>query len=134
MNKKTFEIEMKVRDYELDAQGVVNNANYQHYFEHTRHEFLDSLGISFSQCHDEGNDLFVARAELHYKSPLRGGDRFISRLTLERKGVKVVFKQAIFRKSDNVLCCKGEVDTVSVVNGTLTRGEFFDEILKDYLE
>ena len=26
-----YELEMKVRDYECDLQGIVNNANYQHY-------------------------------------------------------------------------------------------------------
>ena len=31
-----FSIDLKVRDYECDLQGVVNNANYQHYMEHTR--------------------------------------------------------------------------------------------------
>ena len=43
-----FELEMKVRDYECDLQGIVNNANYQHYIEHTRHEFLLAQGISFA--------------------------------------------------------------------------------------
>ena len=38
-----YELEMKVRDYECDLQGIVNNANYQHYLEHTRHEFLTSV-------------------------------------------------------------------------------------------
>ena len=37
--KYIFELEMEVRDYECDLQGIVNNANYQHYTEHTRHAF-----------------------------------------------------------------------------------------------
>ena len=52
---------MKVRDYECDLQGIVNNANYQHYIEHTRHEFLSSLGVSFARLHEEGIDPVVAR-------------------------------------------------------------------------
>ena len=41
-----FETEMEVRDYECDIQGIVNNANYLHYTEHTRHLFLTSLGVT----------------------------------------------------------------------------------------
>ena len=36
MEKYIYELKMKVRDYECDLQGIVNNANYQHYLEHTR--------------------------------------------------------------------------------------------------
>ena len=46
---------MKVRDYECDLQGIVNNANYQHYLEHTRHEFLLSTGVSFAALHEQGD-------------------------------------------------------------------------------
>lgn len=51
-----FEEKFKVRDYECDLQGIVNNANYQHYTEHARHEFLLSRGISFAELHDKGID------------------------------------------------------------------------------
>ena len=56
-----YELEMKVRDYECDLQGIVNNANYQHYLEHTRHEFLTSVGVSFAALHEQGVDPVVAR-------------------------------------------------------------------------
>ena len=34
--KYIFETRMEVRDYECDIEGIVNNANYLHYAEHTR--------------------------------------------------------------------------------------------------
>ena len=39
MKEYVYQLKMKVRDYECDLEGIVNNANYQHYMEHTRHEF-----------------------------------------------------------------------------------------------
>ena len=62
-----YELEMKVRDYECDLQGIVNNANYQHYLEHTRHEFLTSVGISFAALHEQGVDPVVARINMAFK-------------------------------------------------------------------
>ena len=50
-NKKyMYETRMEVRDYECDIEGIVNNANYLHYTEHTRHRFLRSLGLSLPPC------------------------------------------------------------------------------------
>ena len=131
--KKSFEIEMKVRDYECDSQGVVNNANYLHYMENTRHEFMCSLGISFKESHLLKIDPVVVRADLRYKTPLTGGDRFISSLTVERKGAKMFFYQTIYRESDNVLCCSGMIEVAILMNGKPSRGDFFDDKMKDYL-
>ncbi len=38
--KYEFELEFTVRDYECDLQGIVNNAVYLNYLEHTRHQYL----------------------------------------------------------------------------------------------
>jgi acyl-CoA thioester hydrolase len=130
MKKYCFQHELKVRDYECDLQGVVNNSNYQRYMEHSRHEYLASLGESFSAIHDKGIDAFVARIDIKFKASLRSGDRFLSCLNMKREGIKLVFEQDIFRVSDGVLSASGRVETVVVENGKLTRGEYFDHILK----
>ncbi len=125
---------MKVRDYECDLQGIVNNANYQHYIEHTRHEFLESAGLSFAKLHDEGVDPVVARISMAFKTPLRSGDEFISKLYLKKEGIKYVFYQDIFRLSDMKPVMKATVETVCVVNGKLSSTSIFDDVFSPYLK
>ena len=124
-----YELEMKVRDYECDLQGIVNNANYQHYLEHTRHEFLTSVGVSFAALHEQGVDPVVARINMAFKTPLKSGDEFVSKLYMKKEGIKYVFYQDIFRKSDNKVVVKSTVETVCVVNGRLSDSELFDNDL-----
>lgn len=127
-----FNLDMKVRDYECDLQGVVNNANYQHYMEHTRHEFLESLGANFGQMHEDGLDAFVTKVTISYKKSLRSGDSFRSALRCSMRAPKLIFHQDILHL-DGTLAARGEVECVIVDHGRLTRGEFFAELLKDVL-
>lgn len=129
-----FELRMKVRDYECDLQGIVNNANYQHYIEHTRHEFLLSRGISFAALHEQGIDAVVARLNMAFKQPLRSGDEFISRLALCKDGLRYVFQQDIYRYPDEKPVIKATVDAVCVVNGKLSDTSALDPYFKDLLE
>ncbi len=127
-----FELEMKVRDYECDLQGIVNNANYQHYTEHTRHEFLRSEGISFSDLHNRGIDAVVARLTMAFKTPLRSGDSFSSRLRLTKEGIKYVFHQDIFRLPDNKPVLRATVETVCLINGKLSNCTELDDVFGKY--
>lgn len=130
--KYIFELQMKVRDYECDLQGIVNNANYQHYIEHTRHEFLSSLGVSFARLHDEGINPVVARLNMAFKTPLKSGDEFISKLYIKKEGIKYVFYQDIFRLPDMKPVIKSTVETVCVINGRLGDSEVFNTIFSPY--
>jgi acyl-CoA thioester hydrolase len=113
-----FSVEFAVRDYECDLQGVVNNANYQHYLEHARHELLISKGISFSKLHEEGLDLIVTKVEIEYKYPLRSCDRFIVTVSLAREGnIRIVFFQNIFRIPDKKLVVKARITAAATKKG-----------------
>jgi acyl-CoA thioester hydrolase len=120
MNEPGFDygLEFIVRDYECDLQGVVNNANYQHYLEHTRHEFLISKGISFVKLHDEGLDLIVTKVEIDYKYPLRSRDKFIVSVNIQREGnARLVFIQDIYRLPDNKHVVHARVTGVATRKG-----------------
>ncbi|MCD8029438.1 MAG: acyl-CoA thioesterase [Bacteroides sp.] len=133
MDKYIFELTLKVRDYECDLQGIVNNANYQHYLEHTRHEFLSSLGVSFAGLHEQGVDPVVARINMAFKTPLKSGDEFISKLYLRKEGIKYVFHQDIFRKEDLKLVVRAVVETVCVVDGRLRESVLFDQLFAPFV-
>ncbi len=105
-----FSCPFTVRDYELDVQGIVNNANYQHYFEHARHAYLKSLGLDFAAMHESGLDPVVYRIEIDYKSPLRSGERFEVRLRVEREGrLKLVFLEEAVKAPSGVLASAARV-------------------------
>ena len=127
-----FELKDKVRDYECDLQGIVNNANYQHYLEHCRHEFMLSHNVSFAELHDKGTDAVVARISMQFKVPLRSGDEYVSKLWIKKEGIKYVFMQDIFRSSDMKLCIRAKVDTVCLINGVLGDSTELNEKFAPY--
>ena len=114
-----YELPFKVRDYECDLQGVVNNSVYQNYLEHTRHEFLEHVGLNFTQMHNEGIDAMVIRIEIDYKSPLKSGDHFVCKVNTAREGnLKFIFFQDIYRLSDQKLIIKAKVTAACINNKT----------------
>lgn len=130
--KYCFIMDMEVRDYELDCEQIVNNANYLHYMEHTRHKFCTDAGLSFIQMHNKGIDAVVRKIEIEYKNSLRGGDTFISCLRLERRGPRFIFHQDIL-KSNGEVCAEAMVTVVVLKNGRLSRGDELAAIFSRYI-
>ena len=131
--KYIFETRMAVRDYECDIEGIVNNANYLHYCEHTRHLFLKQCGLSFAEMHEKGVDAVVARMTMQFKTPLRPDDEFFSRLRLTKEGIKYVFHHDLFRASDEKLSFRAQVELVCIVNGRLSGSEDYDRAFAPWL-
>ena len=115
MDKELFTLDFKVRDYECDMQGIVNNSVYQNYLEHTRHEFLLSKGIDFAELARQKINLVVLRAELDYKQPLTSGDEFYVDIeVVQSSRVRFDFLQNIYRKRDNKLMLTAKITGTSV--------------------
>jgi acyl-CoA thioester hydrolase len=113
-----FSIELAVRDYELDVQGIVNNSVYQNYLEHARHEFLHYHGIDFVEFAQNNIMLVVKTIEMNFKNSLVSRDQFRIEVYAEKEGnLKVVFHQNIIRLSDEKAILSAKVTGVAIKNG-----------------
>ena len=111
----TFKVDFKVRDYECDLQGIVNNSVYFNYLEHARHEFLYASGIDFAQLAKDKINLVVMRSEMDYKHSLLPGDEFYISVEPQRiSRLKFGFKQTIIRKHDDKIVLNAVVIGTSV--------------------
>jgi len=112
---ENFSVDFKVRDYECDMQGIVNNSVYMNYLEHTRHEFLLSRGIDFAELARNKINLVVVRAELDYKASLVGGDEFFVDVEfVQSSRVRFDFLQNIYRKKDSKLMLSARITWTSL--------------------
>ncbi len=129
-----FTLEIAVRDYELDSEGIVNNAVYLHYLEHTRHAFVKQEGIPFGSLTSDGLVPVVRRMEIDYYMPLRTGDVMLSRLWIERKGPRFIFYQDIFKRDGGELVVSAVVTIVCMENGRINRGDDLAARIAKYLD
>jgi len=110
MDEYLHKTDFKVRDYELDMQGVVNNSVYQNYLEHARHLFLKDSGIDFAEFTKKNIILTVIRVEMDYKSPLFSGDKFWIGTNIRKVSpLRIVFLQDIYSYPDDKPVLKGKV-------------------------
>ena len=123
---------MEVRDYELDTEANVNNANYLHYMEHTRHQFCARSGVSFMDLQRRGIMAVVRKIDIEYLESLRSGETFVSALWLERKGPRFIFHQDIL-KTTGELVTTACVTCVMIRDGKLSRGDEVAELFKKFL-
>ena len=70
-----YKIPLRVRNYEVDWQGIVHNANYLLYFEIARVEYLKNLGVKVDiNTIQHDSKVVLVRNEINYRSPARFDD------------------------------------------------------------
>jgi acyl-CoA thioester hydrolase len=132
--KYLFETSVKIRDFECDMQGVVNNAYYHNLLEQVRTEFLESIDIDPKTWSRQlGVDFVVYETSIQYRAPLTAGETYRAGLTLSREGARFVFLQEFRSETDNSLCIKARVDVVIAIQERLTRGDYFQDYLDGHL-
>lgn len=109
----------EVRSYEIDYQGIVNNALYFNYFDQTRVEHLSALGISWFGLHDKGIDAVLIHIDMSIKSTLSMFDKFYVTSKIERLGkLRIIFHQKIFKVPGDILVSESTNTVVCVSKKT----------------
>ena len=95
LHAREFAVPMKVRAYEIDQYGVVNNAVYVQYLQHARHELLEHLQL---EHHDAIAGYTLTDLAVRFKQPLRSQDRFLVTVALQKATkVRAHFSQRIIK-------------------------------------
>lgn len=109
---------VRVRTYELDSFGHVNNSVYLNYMEESRSEFLRQLGLSFHDFAQLGVHLVIAEARVRYVAPARYGQEI--RIEGAFRDVRAASLVIDYRLTD--------VETGRLIAEAETRGAFVDAV------
>ena len=128
------QIEMEVRDNELDIQGVVNNANYFIYLAHARHKFIQELGIDFAQMAQNQQNMYLIESNIQFKGALRSQDIFSIKSKLVAEGkIKFAFAQTI-HKADGTLIASAHNICVCMDESTHRKKPYVPQELVNFIE
>ena len=111
-NAVEHEIEIDVRYYETDGQGVVHHANYFVYFEQARVEMLKAMGYDYAALERDGVLLVVHSIACKYHRPARFGDRLriqtrVVRATMARieHAYRVLVGESLIAEATSTIAC-----------------------------
>jgi acyl-CoA thioester hydrolase len=116
-----FTHRLRVRYSECDSQGVLFNANYLAYIDHTVTELWRAAYGGYQTMLDRGVDIVVAEVRMRFL----GSARFDEELTLEavvtRMGTTSLTSTHRFRRHDGELVLDAEIRHVFVDRSTAVK-------------
>jgi acyl-CoA thioester hydrolase len=83
---KTWISKLKVRSYELDSFGHVNNGAFANYLEKARGDYLQEAGLHFDDFHRWGKYPVIAKVTIEYKAPAFFAETLSIRAVVKKLG------------------------------------------------
>jgi len=113
MSREIFETRHKVRTYECDSYGHVNNATYLNFLEFARMEVLEEKSLTLDKLKQSGFLVLIRRVEIDYKHPARMGDiLLIKTFVSDHRRTSGTFAQEIIREQDRKMIATANVSWV----------------------
>jgi YbgC/YbaW family acyl-CoA thioester hydrolase len=101
LSQEIFESRHKVRSYECDSYGHVNNATYLNFLEFARMEALEAKSLTLDKFKKSGFLVLIRRVEIDYKYPATMGDiLLIKTFVSDHRRTSGTFTQQIIREQD----------------------------------
>ena len=94
-----------VQYYETDMMGVTHHANYIHWMEEARIDFMDQIGFPYTRMEAEGVISPVTELSCKYKKPCTFGDEITITVRVESfSGVRLTLLYDMRHKNGESVC------------------------------
>lgn len=114
-SEKSCQLQFSVPFHDLDPLQIMWHGNYLKYFDMTRADLFDKLGVDLYQVYEDANYIFpITKTYTKHILPLRFRDEFICKATLSEALYKIVVQFEIRLIKNNILCAKGKSEQVAV--------------------
>lgn len=111
---KIWKSTLKVRSYELDSFGHVNNGSFVHYLEAARGDYLLQAGMHFDNFRCWGKFPVIAHISIDYEQPAFFGDLLNINALVKRLGRSSITLDYEILREDGSRCAKARTVMVFV--------------------
>ncbi|MCC5648257.1 acyl-CoA thioesterase [Nostoc sp. XA013] len=130
-----FKTLLRVRHYEMDALGHVNNAVYQNYLEQAAIEHSEYLGLTLDVYRQVGGVFVMRRVEIDYLRPAVAGDTLeVTTWLKEMRGTRALRCYEIRKKNEDNLLVTAEALWVWVDAQTMRPRAIPSVMLNKFLQ
>ncbi len=105
-----FKTRIRVRTYECDSYGHVNNATFLNYCEVARVDLLEKMGYDLTSLKQAGFLLVIVKIEIEYIKPAYANDELeVTVDWIERGKTSATFEQEIYHLGKNELIARARI-------------------------